>query len=681
MAAAATNIILDPKFSSAPINATRLADPATAGSWAITSPNASAGAAALSTLALMPSALVPLYVNAGEQYYLTVNASLSGGAASAGIQFAFDTGSDLGPVQALSVGANVIAQLITIPPGVTSAYVRLIVTGSSGTVTFSGPTCYITAGSNQLQSGSVTNSAIALGAVTANSIAAAAVTANAIQANSIDASKIVANTITAAQIAAGTITATQIAANTITATQLAAGIVYATIVDGTTITGAQIVADGTTGNFLVYAGTPAAGNLFFAVSPSSGTDGFGNPYNQGITFIGIAGLTNTLSILDTSGNKLAGIDSTGNVTGLVMNAATDVQVGGTSIPAQIASAPIGLVNYGYVGTPFPSSVIAGGTEIALFELDQAVVAGRVYEFTMNPTVINIGGSVAPTIVHLYLRYTSDGSTPSTSSTLATECALTVANPSGAGAGHDMSIGPLSCPFFAAASGTYRFLVTGIATTSANFQFKSDPYVRCTVADLGSASVGANNLVVLGSGTSGGNSAQNYTETFGPGSTNSYYSNGPTLRDNDGTMYHGAYSGESPNYQYSYIGWGSGSLGTANLATLLGGGYTINWATFRLTNLHSWYDSGMNVGVHTSTSLGSTTWSAILNTTSGWFISEGNTFAFSVNSSMWTSMFAASTYTVLAPYSGALTNLSWYGYFYGYGSDASSVPLITVNYSH
>jgi hypothetical protein len=84
-------------------------------------------------------------------------------------------------------------------------------------------------------------------------------------------------------ISNGSITAALISANTITATQLAAGIIYAGIVNGTTITGASIVADGSSGQVLIYSGTPAHGNLIGSWSGAAGTDGFTNSYPQGLS--------------------------------------------------------------------------------------------------------------------------------------------------------------------------------------------------------------------------------------------------------------------------------------------------------------------------------------------------------------------------------------------------------------
>lgn len=135
----------------------------------------------------------------------------------------------------------------------------------------------------QIAAGTITATQIAAGAITTTQLAANAVTAAKIVANTITAAQLAANTITAAQIAANTITAAQIAATTITAAKLAAGIIVAGIVDGTTITGATIVADGTSGQILVYSGVPAAGNLIASVSGAAGTDAHGNTFTAGLS--------------------------------------------------------------------------------------------------------------------------------------------------------------------------------------------------------------------------------------------------------------------------------------------------------------------------------------------------------------------------------------------------------------
>lgn len=124
--------------------------------------------------------------------------------------------------------------------------------------------------------------AIAARSVTAALIAANTITAAQIAAGTITAAQLAAGSVTTAKIAAGAVTALQIAAGTITALQIAAGIIIAGVVNGTTITGAQIIADGTAGEFLVYSGTPATGNLIASVAPVQSTDSFTNTYYPGV---------------------------------------------------------------------------------------------------------------------------------------------------------------------------------------------------------------------------------------------------------------------------------------------------------------------------------------------------------------------------------------------------------------
>jgi hypothetical protein len=279
-----TNIIVDPQFTSEAFNQDRLADPALAGMWELTSPDAVASGTSICVLPLMPSNLVPLYLNPGEQYYLAVQVDLSAGSATAGIQFEFNNGSVLGPDSALSPGPNTVAQLVTIPSGVVSGYVRLVVSGlgSGATATFTSPTCYITAGPDQLQENSVTANALAANSVTAAAIAADAITAASIAAGAVTAAAIAAGAVTAASIAAGAVTAASIAAGAVTATAIQAGTVVAGIVDGTMIEGAQFVAYGSSGEILVYSGTPGSGDLIGSWSAASGSDGNGNPYPAGL---------------------------------------------------------------------------------------------------------------------------------------------------------------------------------------------------------------------------------------------------------------------------------------------------------------------------------------------------------------------------------------------------------------
>lgn len=139
-------------------------------------------------------------------------------------------------------------------------------------------------GTNAIAAGSITAGLIAAHTITASQIAAGTITTNEIAANTITAADIAAGTITATQLAANSVTASQIAANAVTAAKLAAGIVYAGIVDATTITGAQFVATGSSGEILVYSSSPpTAGNLLLAISGAASADAHGNIFGGGLT--------------------------------------------------------------------------------------------------------------------------------------------------------------------------------------------------------------------------------------------------------------------------------------------------------------------------------------------------------------------------------------------------------------
>jgi hypothetical protein len=124
---------------------------------------------------------------------------------------------------------------------------------------------------------------------------------NGYQINRFDGTSWIPITFTGTDVlAAASINASLIVAGTITASLLAAGIVVAGIVDATTITGARLVADGSSGGILVYSSTPASGDLIMSASAVSGTDGNGNNFDSGFTIYGSNGSKIKLYISGTS---------------------------------------------------------------------------------------------------------------------------------------------------------------------------------------------------------------------------------------------------------------------------------------------------------------------------------------------------------------------------------------------
>jgi hypothetical protein len=426
----------------------------------------------------------------------------------------------------------------------------------------------------------------------------------------------------------------------------------------------------TAGNYFLVDNLDIPGGLVYSNSPVATTDSYGNLVDQGINFAGLPGLTNVFGIEDPyKGTQLASIDGSGNIQAQSLSTASDLLIAGQSLLNDILPPyPLGLVNYGFlsVSAGWPSTPIAG-TEIALFELDQTVVANRVYEFVMNPSIINASAAGS---MHVRLRYTTDGSTPSTSSAMAHEVACRVET-----SGTDAQLGPLRCVFFPTAAGTYRFLVTGVG--SAGFQFKNDPFIRCQVYDWGTNNgVSNNNLSVLGSGGGGGNSPQNYVEYFNASNTWAFWEYGQ--RNKNSTIYQGAYSGEG-YAQHAWIQWGFGSLGNG-LSTVLN--YTVQQVRIRLSNQHSWYNSGATVSFHSASGAApNQALNGVSSELQNWHINEGQTLWTTLGSSAWSPYKAGgTTYTVLHPPSSSLS-LNYYSYYAGANGSASNIPQLAVYYSH
>jgi hypothetical protein len=366
---------------------------------------------------------------------------------------------------------------------------------------------------------------------------------------------------------------------TIGAIQLQGGINVPGIVNATEIQASVI---------LQYTGPPAAGNLFYSNSPGPGTDEFGNTYPQGETYYGVANVTSAFSVENLAGATLTNIDTDGNINGQVITAGQDVVIAGNSLQNDVLpSFPTGLLNRGW--TPdgvWPATPIAQA-ETPLIELDQVLTAGRAYRFRIIPAEFR---SSANNTLVLRLRYTADGSVPSTSSVLLRE---------------DASYGSIADPeqspyveitMAPNATGNYRMLVTGYCTVG-TFQFARLLEVQFEDIGLATALNQANNGVILGTGTGGGTGKQTYVKSYYPAHTYSYYGCGVStpvcysLLNTDGTMGQGpgpTFSGAATlGNQTSYILWPYAQIKT-DLT-----GATINYCQLRLYLLNC-AESSINV---------------------------------------------------------------------------------------
>jgi hypothetical protein len=424
---------------------------------------------------------------------------------------------------------------------------------------------------------------------------------------------------------------------------------------------------------LMYVDTvTVAGGLVFSISPGGTTDSFANVVPQGINFYGLPGLTNVFGVKDPYGNQLAKIDASGNISGQLVSANVDLQIAGSSVSQALAAAPQGLINQGWTPAgPWPSSAI-GTTETALLELDQTLAAGRSYEVTIDPTDIQ-GSNGGNYRVYLNVYYTTNGTTPSTSSTqLISNYPL---NMSATTQGNCWMVHPgFTAIVNPSTTALYRFLVTGHTAPSGTFQLLST--MNMTISDAGEQTTTntLNNGVSLGTGSTGGSGgAQNWTEVFYPYNTWAYNASG--LYTTGYNLYQGCFPGQS-YAMHSWIEWGVGSLGH-NLNTVLG--YTVQSVSLTLCNLATYYSTGMTVSWHSGTTLGNLT--SVSTELQNWDMGSGQLLTQALTSSAWAPFAAGGlTYSVLHSPSSSL-NEEYFGYFYGLNGSGSQVPQLTVKYSH
>jgi len=344
-------------------------------------------------------------------------------------------------------------------------------------------------------------------------------------------------------------------------------------------------------------GTP---QVIAAISAAAGSDQWGNTWQGGVTMTGLISLLNVLSVEDTAGNILTSIDYLGNISAPTLSA-QDVLLGGTSVYDWLNELPSGIVNRGWTPSgPWPSTPI-GTTNTAIVELDQVLMAGRSYRFSVVPTTFIT--TVAAQQYVMQLRATTDGSTPTNTSPVlrqsVQECPTAGQN-----------VMTPSCEYIPGnltVDTLYRLLVTANVQGAGNtFQYQGSLEIR--IEDIGPwlNETNSNNGAWFGAGSSGGSgSLKNYVKTYYATSTHSYFgltgtygSGANGKRSDNGSLYQGCPSGHAflEGDQYGFAGFDYATI-AADLA-----GATITKVTLRLTNATTWYSSGMQaiVGYSTTT---------------------------------------------------------------------------------
>lgn len=432
----------------------------------------------------------------------------------------------------------------------------------------------------------------------------------------------------------------------------------------------------TAGQWFLVDALSVPGGLAYSNSPVATTDQVGNPVPQGINFVGLPSLANVLGVSDPyQGIQLAAIDGQGNVSGQQLNAATDVQIAGQSLLNDIiAPMGTGVVARGWApastgSLPWPATPV-GTTATPIMELDILIPAGRAYLVQVLPTDFIPTVSVDTQLVQR-LKMTTDGSTPTTStSDIAGHSPAIIPVTTAQSGKNNMTPYMEYLPGVPGADTLYRFL---LAANIQNGSFQYQELQEIRVTDVGQ-SPAFNNAIVLGTGTSGGSSPQTYTEHFYGNTTWSYNEYG--LRNTNGTLYQGAYSGEG-FAQHAWIQWSAGDRGNS-LNTVLN--YTVNKVSLRTLCQHTWYNSGMTVSVHSSSgsvgNLGSV--SGELGTFGA---KAGQYQEIILTPTVWNPFKAGGVTRMVFRPPGGSTDLSYYGYFWGGGNNNANVPRLTVTYTH
>lgn len=429
------------------------------------------------------------------------------------------------------------------------------------------------------------------------------------------------------------------------------------------------------------------GGLVYSNSPVATSDPFGNPVDQGINFIGLPGLTNVFGVEDPYGDQLMSVDSGGNVNAQTVSATADVIVQGASLMGTLLpELPQGIIARGWVAPssyPWPSTALST-TETAILEVDATLEAGRMYRVAAMVAAVATGVTSWGRSI---IRYTSDGSTPTTSSPVLIRSDVTTQGTNTA------SLPPMENFIAPSSTALYRFLLTAQTGGGGSaMQFQSGNAAPSMVVEdvgLGNSANTSNTGLTLGSGTSGGTAGSAITQSWYPTATYSYYGSGASNGSNARRAINsylwqgspGGATGAQVGDQYSFMVWPVSSIAAAL------SGATINQVTLRLSNGGSHYSTG------TFAVLGYANYVTFANTGNlsgshenviNYEIGEGATYTRDLTNYGFGTALQNGTCTcfLLGPSSstsGGSGDLYNYGIFYGVGSD-SKMPMLTITYT-
>ena len=375
----------------------------------------------------------------------------------------------------------------------------------------------------------------------------------------------------------GSITAAKIAANTITASNIQAGAITASKLESQLVLASEIVAGPLNDT---HASMKSDGFHVYAKDPQTGT------VNE-VARLGVANTNDYLAVLKSDGTYAATISDNGTVTGNIGNFKS-IMVGGKDLTTTLFGATgKGLVAWGqFNGNQLPST-IANGQEKGLFELAFVPDSSRMYAVFCSPVLFTPTNGTA-TAAAFRARFTSDGTQPTTSSTILAEDFKPILV-NGSWTNSYQINGRLIGGF----NGSYiRILFTMAASNGAGLNTELGQSPTFWVQDIGPAYPQSG---VLSSQVSGGGTPvavkATYTKYYGKVDQRSFDGNGNFYNYDVGRAYQGLQPGTANGDMRAMYFFGDM---TADLA-----GATINDMQVYVYFDHWYYNSGgtARIGVH------------------------------------------------------------------------------------
>lgn len=335
------------------------------------------------------------------------------------------------------------------------------------------------------------------------------------------------------------------------------------------------------------------GSGLFIYDP--GPDG---EYTAPVVSLGTAGAGNYFAVSDASGTPVASIDEygTGSFAGMIIDSYS-FMVGGEDFRDIVDRLPRGLKSYATLAGAGPDTANIGTTETILFQGSVgAVQALRFYQLVLTGHMSSATASFTAIPVDLTIRYTTDGTTPTTASTVFHTWRIQM-NASG---GLDFNVNKIYSP--SVDYEQWRFCITMRALSGGTafiWNSSAGRAMEFSWFDVGlEDNIDAATLTQKSkaTGTADPDPVSNFTKTYACSWTGSYYGDG-TRRNSSGYIYQGQYSGFAGNgNQKSMIGFPYTTI-QSNTA-----GATIKKCEVYLYFNHWYFNSGGTavIGTHNST---------------------------------------------------------------------------------